>query len=145
MDFLKRILVPVDFSTHSLGALEYAKKLAEKFNSELILVHVVEPMVFMTDFSLGQISIPAIERELIKKAESEIKKIRDKINDKFRVKTIVKLGKPFIEIVQVARDENIDLIVMGTHGHTGVEQILFGSTAEKVVRKSPCPVLTVRP
>ena len=145
MGFLSRILVPLDFSTHSLGALEYARKLAEKFDSELILIHVVEPMVYMTDFNLGQISIPTIEKELVKKAEDELKKLKDKIGDRFKVKVIVKLGKPFIEIVQVAKDEDIDLIVMGTHGHTGVEHILFGSTAEKVVRKSPCPVLTVRP
>jgi nucleotide-binding universal stress UspA family protein len=60
------------------------------------------------------------------------------------VQTIVKLGKPYLEILEVAKAEDVDLIIISTHGHTGVEQILFGSTADKVVRKAPCPVLTLR-
>jgi nucleotide-binding universal stress UspA family protein len=60
------------------------------------------------------------------------------------VKTIIKTGKPFVEIIETAKEENTDLIIIATHGHSGVEHILFGSTAEKVVRKAPCPVLTLR-
>jgi nucleotide-binding universal stress UspA family protein len=60
------------------------------------------------------------------------------------VKTIIKTGKPFIEIIETATEEDVDLIIIATHGHSGVEHILFGSTAEKVVRKAPCPVLTLR-
>ncbi len=60
------------------------------------------------------------------------------------VKTIVKTGKPFVEIIETAKEEDVDLIIIATHGHSGVEHILFGSTAEKVVRKAPCPVLTLR-
>jgi nucleotide-binding universal stress UspA family protein len=80
-----------------------------------------------------------------KRAVEELDKLAKKeIPSDVVVKTIVKTGKPFIEIIETAADEDVDLIIIATHGHTGVEHILFGSTAEKVVRKAPCPVLTLR-
>lgn len=95
--------------------------------------------------SVWQIAIPSIDLEMDKRAIDELNKLAEQeIPVEVKVKSIVKTGKPFIEIIETASEENIDLIIIATHGHTGMEHILFGSTAEKVVRKAPCPVLTIR-
>ncbi|HUI29293.1 MAG TPA: universal stress protein [Candidatus Acidoferrales bacterium] len=143
---LKKILVPQDFSDYSLHALKYAVTLAGLFKSELVIIHVVEPIVYPADFSFGQVSIPAMEEEIRKHSEEQLNELVAKeIPDSIKVTSIIRVGKPFIEIVDVAKSESIDLIVISSHGRTGMDHVLFGSTADKVVRKAPCPVLTVRP
>lgn len=140
-----RILVPIDFSSYSKEALQYAVPFARKFKAELILLHVVEPAIYPADFNFGQVGIPSIEDELRSKAVDELNKLAEKETKRRARSTImVRVGKPFIEIITTAKEEKIDLIIMATHGHSGIEQILFGSTAERVVRKAHCPVLTVR-
>lgn len=142
---IKKILVPIDFSDYSKSALKYAQDFSEYFNAEIILIYVVEPMVYPPDFSMGQIAIPAIDIELDKKAKIELEKLAHReINPNIKYQIVIKTGKPFVEIIQTASELDIDLIIIATHGHSGVEHILFGSTAEKVVRKAPCPVLTLR-
>ena len=142
---IKRVLVPIDFSDYSKSALKYAVNFTKTFNADIFLVYVVEPVIYPPDFSMGQIVIPSVDLEMDKRAIEELNKLSEKnIPSRLKVKTIVKTGKPFIEIIETAKEENIDLIIIATHGHTGVEHILFGSTAEKVVRKAPCPVLTLR-
>ena len=142
---ISKVLVPIDFSDYSKNALKYAVSFVNRFNSQLFLVYVVEPIIYPPDFSMGQIAIPAVDLDIDKRAADELKKLADQeIPANIKVKTIVKTGKPFIEIIETAREEDIDLIIIATHGHTGMEHILFGSTAEKVVRKAPCPVLTLR-
>ncbi len=142
---IDRILVPIDFSAYSKDALKYAIPFARKFKAELILLHVVEPAIYPADFNFGQVGIPSIEDELRGKAVEELTKLADsETKRRARSSIMVRVGKPFIEIITVAKEENIDLIIMATHGHSGIEQILFGSTAERVVRKAHCPVLTVR-
>ncbi len=143
MNELKKILIPIDFSDYSLNALEYAKLFAEKFNAEIILLNVVEPVVFTADLTMGQV-IPSIESELYQKSEEKVKEIVDSLRDKFNVRGVVKIGRPHVEIIEFAKDEKVDLIIIGSHGHTGVEQFLFGSTAEKVIRKASCPVLIIK-
>jgi nucleotide-binding universal stress UspA family protein len=143
---LKKIVVPQDFSDYSMHALKYAVTFAELFKSELIILHVVEPIVYPADFSFGQVSIPAMEEEIRKRSEEELNELVAKeIPSSIKVTSIIKVGKPFIEIIEVAKSENADLIVISSHGRTGMDHVLFGSTADKVVRKAPCPVLTVRP
>lgn len=143
---LKKILVPHDFSDYSLHALKYAVTLAEHFKSELLVLHVVEPIVYPADFSFGQVSIPAMEEEIRKHSEEQLSElVTNEIPKDAKVTTIIKVGKPFAEIIDVAKRENIDLIVISSHGRTGMDHVLFGSTADKVVRKAPCPVLTIRP
>ncbi|MFN4111354.1 MAG: universal stress protein, partial [Ignavibacteria bacterium] len=111
----------------------------------LILIYVIEPIVYPSDFGLGQIPISQVDFEIQSKAEEELKKlIEEKVPSDVKASYIVKTGKPFLEIINAAKELNCDLIIIATHGHTGIEHILFGSTAEKVVRKSPVPVLTVR-
>ncbi len=143
---LKKILVPQDFSEYSLHALKYAVTFAELFKSELIVLHIVEPIVYPADFSFGQVSIPAMEEEIRKHSEEQLNELVEReIPAGIKATPIIRVGKPFIEIVEVAKGENADLIVISSHGRTGMDHVLFGSTADKVVRKAPCPVLTIRP
>ena len=142
---IKKVLVPIDFSDYSKSALKYAVNFAKSFNADIILIYVVEPVIYPPDFSMGQIAMPSINAEWDDRAKDELQKLaKSEIAEIANVKTIIKTGKPFVEIIETAKEENIDLIIIATHGHSGVEHILFGSTAEKVVRKAPCPVLTLR-
>lgn len=142
---INKILVPIDFSDYSKSALRYAVNFAKMFNSEIILIYVVEPVIYPPDFSMGQIAIPTVTTEFDERAKEELTKLaKNEIPSTLKVSTLIKAGKPFIEIIDTAAEADVDLIIIATHGHSGVEQILFGSTAEKVVRKAPCPVLTLR-
>lgn len=142
---LKKILVPVDFSEHSKKALRYAFPFATQFNAVLELMYVVEPTIYPSDFGFGQVGFPDVEKELHEKATNELQSLVDHdIPKNVRTTSIVSTGIPFVEITTYAQQENIDLIIIATHGRTGVEHILFGSTAEKIIRKAPCPVLVVR-
>jgi len=142
--FIKKILVPIDFSEYSKKALQYAFQLAKQFNSHLSLIYVIEPVIYPADFSMGQVALPSIDVEMNARAKEELENLAQKEIADLEVKTIIKTGKPFVEIIETAAEEDIDLIIIASHGHTGVEHLLFGSTAEKVIRKAPCPVLTLR-
>ncbi len=142
---VKKILIPIDFSDYSKAALRYAINFAKCCEAEMYLIYVVEPAIYPPDFSMGQIAIPSVNTEWDQRAKDELANLaKSEIPADVKTKTIIKTGKPFIEIIETAAEEDIDLIIIATHGHTGVEHILFGSTAEKVVRKAPCPVLTLR-
>ena len=142
---IKKVLVPIDFSDYSKNSLRYAVNFAKQFDAEIYLIYVVEPVIYPPDFSMGQIAIPSVNAEWDERAKEELENLaKTEIPEGVNVKTILKNGKPFLEIIDTASEENIDLIIIATHGHSGVEHILFGSTAEKVVRKAPCPVLTLR-
>ena len=142
---IKKVLVPIDFSDYSKSALKYAVNFSKMFNAEMILVYVVEPVIYPPDFSMGQIAMPSVNTEWDERAKDELEKLaKNEIFGIKNVKTLIKTGKPFVEIIETAKAEDADLIIIATHGHSGVEHILFGSTAEKVVRKAPCPVLTLR-
>jgi len=142
---LKRILVPIDFSGHSKNALKYAIPFARQFRASIDLLYVVEPTIYPADFSFGQIGFPNVEEELRTRGALELATlVKRQIRGRVPARTAVRTGKPFYEINQYALESRIDLIIIATHGHSGVEHILFGSTAEKVVRRAPCPVLVVR-
>jgi len=142
---IKHVLVPIDFSDYSKNSLKYAVKLVNSFKADLFLIYVVEPVIYPPDFSMGQIAIPSIDAEVDKRASEELNTLaKTEIPVDVKCKCIIKTGKPFLEIIETAKEENIDLIIIASHGHTGVEHILFGSTAEKVIRKARCPVLTFR-
>lgn len=141
------ILVPIDFSEYGNQALRYGCALAEKFGSQVHLLHVVddyypfipEASVFTDrrDEYLGGLRAGA-ERELAKLPQAGWCPAE-------RVTRVVSVGTPFVEIVRYAKEHNIGLIVIGSHGRGGLAHVLMGSVAERVVRKAPCPVLTVRP
>jgi nucleotide-binding universal stress UspA family protein len=142
---LKKILVPIDFSDFSKNALKYAVPFAKQFGAEILLLYVVEPTIYPADFSFGQIGLPSIEEEMRKRGTDELNKLaKNEIRDIVKSRTRVETGKAFAEINRIAKQEEIDLIIIATHGHTGIEHAIFGSTAEKVVRKAPCPVLSIR-
>jgi len=142
---LSRILVPIDFSEHSKKALQYAITFAEQFKASVDLLYVVEPAVYPADFSFGQVGFPSVEDELRQRGTEELQElIRKEIGTRVQAQCAVRMGKAFNEIDQYAKAESVDLIIIATHGHSGVEHALFGSTAEKVVRYAPCPVLVVR-
>jgi nucleotide-binding universal stress UspA family protein len=106
---------------------------------------VVEPTVYPADFSFGQVGFPSVEDELRHRGAEELEGlIKREIGARVHARGIVRTGKAFNEIDQYAKEESVDLIVIATHGHSGMEHVLFGSTAEKVVRYAPCPVLVVR-
>jgi nucleotide-binding universal stress UspA family protein len=140
-----KILVPIDFSDFSKSALKYAVTFAQHYHSKLILIYVMEPVIYPPDFSMGQITLPTVNFEMDKRAKEELDKLAEtEIGSLVQVQTVIKTGKPFVEIIETAKEEDADLIIISTHGHSGVEHILFGSTADKVVRKASCPVLTLR-
>jgi nucleotide-binding universal stress UspA family protein len=143
---LRRILVPTDFSKHSHNALSYAAAFAEKFGAELYLLHVVQDLaLFIPEaVSVAPPVTPPIEQMTAAVKEALQRVVREEDLGRFKVHCDVREGTPFYEIIQYAKENDLDLIIMGTHGHTGLAHVLLGSVTEKVVRKAPCPVLTVR-
>ena len=142
---LRRILVPIDFSEHSKKALQYAIPFAEQFKASIDLLYVVEPTVYPADFSFGQVGFPSVEDELRQRGAAELDGMaKREIGARVAARCVVRTGKAFNEIDQHAKEESVDMIIIATHGHSGMEHVLFGSTAEKVVRYAPCPVLVVR-
>jgi len=145
MVFWEKILCPVDFSEVSQQARDYGVRIAKECGSDVVFIHVVEPIVAPADFSFGPVTTVEVEDQLIQRAQESLEGIA-KVTDlpEGRLKTRVERGRPSSEIVRVAEEENASLIVMGTHGYTGLTHVLLGSTAERVVNKAPCPVLTVK-
>jgi len=139
---IKRILVPVDFSDYSEKALNWASTMAEQWNSHVYLCHIIPEPNYPT--MLGGADLVKFESELQSTAETQLQDLVDKLQAKNIQTTIrVSLGEPFNDICRIAEEEQIDLIVMGTHGRTGLRHALLGSVAERVVRHAPCPVLVV--
>ena len=143
---IRRILVPIDFSTYSKNALRFAVPMARAFGASLHLVYVVEPTIYPADLGFGQVVLPGVEEELREKGAGELKKLVDReIPDAVKATTVVRTGKPHQEIITEAQERDVDLIIVASHGHTGVEHILFGSTAARLVRLAECPVITITP
>lgn len=144
---ISKILYPTDFSEVTLHALKYARELAVVFDAQLHCVHVVEE-AFQYWTAMGPESVPVgvAAEDLSSLAEQYMQRFADEhlVGLKYAPITKVLVGAPFREIISYARDNTIDLIIMATHGRGGLSWVLMGSTAEKVVRKAPCPVLTVR-
>ena len=143
---LARILLPTDFSEFSSEATNYACAFAEQFDAELHLLHVLEIHHSTTpDLAMGLALLSRIEesREVAEKALEDV--LDSKWAEGRKVVKATAEGPPFLEIIRYAKQHDVDLIVMGTHGRSALAHVLMGSVAEKVVRKAPCPVLTVRP
>jgi len=141
---LKKILCPIDFSACSTYALTYAIDLSLKDHASLYLIHVME--TYMGDIGdiLKQINLLLDDKQTDSLKMRLINLIPDEIRTNISIDTLVVKGTPFVEIIKAAKDHQVDLIVMGTHGKTGLEHILIGSVAERVIQRSPCPVLSTR-
>ena len=138
-----KILVPIDFSEHSQKALRYALAFAKQFEAEVTLVHIVEQMVYPGDWMYPPLTVSDFATE---KRDQMIARLRA-LDAGSGVKThhMVRLGRAWQEVTEIAREQKSDLIILATHGYTGLKHVLLGSVAEKIVRHAPCPVLSVRP
>jgi nucleotide-binding universal stress UspA family protein len=142
----QRVLVPLDFSAPSQQALDYAIELAGKLQAGLTLLHVIQPPLpgggpdIGADTSLV-LYLEEIEAEMWQTIETHATRVRAA---GLACDALVIHGAPFQQIIDVATAKQSDLIVMGTHGHTGLQHFFMGSVAEKVVRMAPCPVLVTR-
>ena len=140
---VKSILVPTDFSESSLKAIDYALSFARQFGAKLTLLYVAEPMP-THDFATFPL---AMDDDKVKKAarqKLEALCVQPRIGPSLVEKILVRQGRAFHEISEAARALKVDLIIIATHGYTGVKHAFLGSTAERVVRHAPCPVLIVR-
>lgn len=145
MKRIENIILAVDFSDYSTPAAEYAVLLAETFNAALTVVHVINDPVDLRGFYVPQLSFDQLEKEIEAGATAMMSRFCEKhLSAISPVKTMVVSGLPYEEINRVASEEKASFIVIGTHGRTGLDHLIFGSTAERVVRGAPCPVLTVR-
>jgi len=144
---IKKILCPTDFSEPSYEALKMATELTLHFSSELIVVHVVAPSVVVpaTPAFQASFSIPEDQQELEKSSRKMLEDlVKERVGEKIWTRTMVVVGDPADQIVKIADEEKVDLIVIATHGQTGWRRLVFGSVTEKVVRLAAQPVLTIR-
>ncbi len=139
---LKRVLVPVDFSACSLKALAYAIPFAKQFAAEMVLLYVVQPYIPVPEMT--SVDTEEILAQMRRDGTGELEKLRLSITEDLNVRTVLRVGHPSREIVAAAEELNVDLILLSTHGRTGLGRMFLGSVAEHVTRYAKCPVLTVR-
>lgn len=146
---IKNILLPTDLSSTSLSAAEYAFELANQYKAKIHLLHVLEktpPILAIRSLDLSQDKIlKSIEEEGRKSLESVLKKIQKDNTKGIEIKSVLKKGLDYEEIVKYSKDEKIDVIIIATHGRTGLLHTLVGSVAEKVIRYAKCPILVITP
>jgi universal stress protein A len=144
---IRRILAPTDFSDNSTRAVRFAAELAEKFGAELVFLHVVQDLALVLPDAVmpTPVATPNLD-DMIAAAKTGIANLVARLSlGGLNPKAEVRVGSPAAEIVAAASDLKADLLCVSTHGRTGLAHFLLGSVAEKIVRYSPCPVLTVRP
>lgn len=142
---VKRILFPVDFSEGSDNALPYAADMAKHYGAKLYLFHVIQDIAEATGWYVPHVSLDELYRDMEKNAAKQMEKYGiEELRGVKDIERIVVKGTPYKEILQFAGENETDIIVIGTHGRKGLDRVIFGSTAEKVVRDAPCPVLSVR-
>ena len=147
---VKKILAPIDFSEHSMDAMRSAMELAKDVGAEVHLMHVIAPHHHFIPLPLvtsGEESRELVrEAAMIEQAEQEFARIKkDDFGDSKNVVTFAVVGHPVQKLADYAKEQAIDLIVMATHGRSGIEHMLLGGTTEKIVRGAPCSVLVIRP
>ena len=143
---IKSILAPTDFSAHSEQAVRYACRLAERLDSELHLLHVLSEIV---PAGPDPLLMPVMPAQFYKESEDRAQETLDRSLDPSwekpaKITRAVRWGSPVESIVSYAVDHRIDLVIISTHGRTGLSHVLLGSVAERIVREAPCPVLTIR-
>ena len=142
---IKKILLPTDFSAPSQHAARYAKAFARRFGARLVLLHVVEPVPYMADFGYGPVVRAEPDARIWKRTQTHLEAMeRRQLGSERRCDSLVRSGVAFDEIVKAAKELKADLIILATHGCAELKRAFCGSTAERVVRHAPCPVLAVR-
>ena len=140
-----KILIAVDFSDSSVNAFQLALSMARQYSAQLLVLHVINEPVDLRGFYVPHISFEKLEEEIEEGAQKMMESFcRRNLEDFSNYECRIVPGLPYEQIIAQAGEKGADLIVMGTHGRAGLDHVLFGSTAEKVVRKSDLPVLTVR-
>lgn len=138
----RKILVPVDFSIHSRKTVQQAFAFATQAGADVILVHIVDALVAHQEGAAPQYIAPDYIKE---NSEASLSLLRTlSVGAPVKVEQEVRVGRPWKEIIDLAAEKNVDLIVIPTHGYTGIRHAMLGSVAEKVVRHAPCPVLVTR-
>jgi len=146
MKDIKKILVPVDFSENSTKILTSAVYFANKFSATLTIVYVLQSFEDYEGFFIPHMPIAQFENEMFENAKGKMESfVRENLAPDIPHESMVLCGDVAEELVNFAGNNAIDLIVMGTHGYKGLEQILFGSVASSVVKTAPCPVMIVNP
>lgn len=142
---VEKILFPTDFSEGSFHALPYAVDLSKHYNAKLCILHVIYDIFKATNSHIPHISADELYREIFEWAQKEMERCCvEGLRGLSNVEKVVLKGVPYEEIIRFAAEKKVDMIVMGTYGRKGLERFIFGNTAERVVRKAPCPVMTVR-
>jgi nucleotide-binding universal stress UspA family protein len=140
-----KILFATDFSESSEHAFEYALTLAQQFRCRLVIMHVINEPVDLRGFYVPHVSFENLEKEIEEGAQQMMTKFcATHITDFTDFETLTLTGIPYEEILKYAESNKVSFIVLGTQGRSGIDHLLFGSTAERVVRKALCPVVTVR-
>ena len=145
------VVTPIDFSDNSSLVAESAAYMAGKFGASLHLIFIVQNFEDYSGFFVPQMSMPTLEGELVEGAEEKMREFCGNLKaacEKAGVNGLeskVLMGDVGERIIEYATDANADMIIMGTHGYKGLEKIMFGSVADKVVRTATCPVLTINP
>ncbi len=146
MKRIHKILFPVDFSSHYETLVPWVHTFADKFEATVYVLFVTEDLSHFSTFYVPHGNIESFQKEAVAAAK---KKMVAVVQEHFKVfpklETRVEIGIPGAKILEVATREGIDLIIMGAHGHKGLDRAIFGSTADKVVQSAHCPVLTVHP
>jgi nucleotide-binding universal stress UspA family protein len=142
---INKILIPTDFSISSRHAFSFTVDMNKLFKARLYLAHVLQDFTEFSEYTLSATILPQLFLEFEHNASNKLEEMVSAIvPNEMHCDTYILHGIPFYEIIQFARNEQIDLIVVGSHGRTGLKHVLFGNTAEKIVKKAPCPVLSVR-
>ena len=141
----RHILVPTDFSAASRKAIDYADGFASTFQSKVTLLHVIEPMVLPPEYGYIPAYSPEDESKQIESVRRQLLEMASGLDSARDTEVIVRVGRPWHEVISAVIELGNDLLVVTTHGRTGFKHMLMGSVAEKIVRHATCPVLVVRP
>ncbi len=142
MIHIQKILCPIDFSAPSRNALRYANEFAKAMNAKITVMHVIPPQPIAADVNVPYVPL---EIELEKNAKEDLERIvKEEVQEGVVVEQVMAFGLPSDCVIAQAQKENVDLIILGTHGRTGISRLLMGSTAENVIRHAGCPVLVVK-
>ena len=143
---IKKILFPYDLSENALKIVPYVLSVSEAYNSTICLLHVVDLLDKWDNVFIHHASMDAFEKKALEAAEDALRKIcEEHFQGRPNFQKRIVSGVPATEILRTIDSEDIDLVIMGTHGRKGLEHIIFGSVVENVIKKSPVPVLTINP
>ncbi len=146
MPEIKKILFPVDFTTATDKILPFVKDMVRAFNAKLYIMHVIRSPEEFAGFEMGPAWYAALEKDLKEGAEKSMRRlVAEQLEDLGDVETKIEVGDIVDTIIGFVNDNDIDMIIIGTHGRKGLEKVMFGSVAEGVIKDAPCPVLTINP